>query len=141
MNEKVKTRLYLVIGLAGIVLVLVSKFIIADLTSAFISRALICVGFGIFGIGITKWCFGIWNEKNPELMKEYEIEANDERNQLIKIKAQAVCGEILRWMLMGAAWVCIVMDFPIWIAVALVCVFLLKNALELILMAYYQRKM
>ncbi|MFQ9821719.1 MAG: hypothetical protein ACLRXK_11220 [Acutalibacteraceae bacterium] len=46
-------------------------------------------------------------QKNPDLMKINEIEEKDERNQLIRSKAQAISGEILHWLLMAGAWVCI----------------------------------
>lgn len=37
-------------------------------------------------------------------MKINEIEEKDERNQLIRSKAQAISGEILHWLLMAGAW-------------------------------------
>lgn len=40
-------------------------------------------------------------------MKLNEIEEKDERNQLIRNKAQAISGEILHWLLIAGAWVCI----------------------------------
>lgn len=40
-------------------------------------------------------------------MKINEIEEKDERNQLIRSKAQAISGEVLHWLLMAGAWVCI----------------------------------
>lgn len=74
-------------------------------------------------------------------MKINEIEEKDERNQLIRSKAQAISGEILHWLLMAGAWVCIFFDAPLWIVLTLVGAFLLKTILDFILMAYYQRKM
>lgn len=141
MNKKAKTRLYLVIGILGVVFALAAKFVLKDFLSDSQSGAIIGVGAGLCGFGISKWCFGIWSEKNPEIMKQNEIEANDERNQFIRIKAQALCGEILHWLLMVVAWICIVIDAPMWVILLFVGAFLLKTILDLILMAYYQRKM
>ena len=45
-------------------------------------------------------------------MKINEIEEKDERNQLIRSKAQAISGEVLHWLLMAGAWVCIFFDAP-----------------------------
>ncbi len=70
-----------------------------------------------------------------------EIEEKDERNQLIRRKAQAISGEILHWLLMAGAWVCIFIGAPIWVVLVLVGVFLLKTIIDFILMAYYQHKM
>ena len=102
---------------------------------------MIGIGAGLFGYGIAKWCVGLWGAKNPDLMKINEIEEKDERNQLIRSKAQAISGEILHWLLMAGAWVCFFFDAPLWIVLTLVGAFLLKTILDFILMAYYQHKM
>lgn len=102
---------------------------------------MIGIGAGLFGYGIAKWCVALWGAKNPDLMKINEIEEKDERNQLIRSKAQAISGEILHWLLMAGAWVCIFFDAPIWTVLTLVGAFLLKTILDFILMAYYQHKM
>ena len=141
MNKKIKTKLYLVIGILGIVFALAAKFVLKDFLSDSQSGAMIGVGAGLFGFGISKWCFSLWSEKNPELMKQNEIEANDERNQLIRLKAQAISGEILHWLLIVGAWVGIVIDASLWVILLFVGTFLLKTILDLILMAHYQRKM
>ena len=139
MNEKVKTRLYLVIGIVGIAFALAARFLLQDYLSDSQSGAMI--GVGLFGYGIAKWCVGLWGAKNPDLMKLNEIEVKDERNQLIRSKAQAISGEILHWLLIAGAWICIFIDAPIWVVLVLVGVFLLKTIIDFILMAYYRHKM
>lgn len=141
MNKRVKTRLYLVIGNLGIFFALAAKFILKDFLTDSQSGVMIGVGAGLFGFGISKWCFGLWSKKNPKLMKQNEIETNDERNQFIRLKAQALCGEILHWLLMVGAWVGIMIDAPLWVILLFVGIFLLKTILDFILMAYYQQKM
>ena len=74
-------------------------------------------------------------------MKLNEIEEKDERNQLIRDKAQAKSGEILHWLLMAGAWIGIFLDAPMWITLLLVGIFLLKTVLDFIFMSYYQKKM
>src|SRR5699024_5660354 len=118
--KKAKTRLYLVIGVLGIALALAAKFLLKDWFSDFQSGAMIGVGAGLFGFGIAKWGVGLWGEKNPDLMKQNEIEENDERNQFIRSKAQAISGEILHWLLMAGAWVGIFFNAPIWVILLLV---------------------
>ena len=141
MNEKVKTRLYLVIGIVGIAFALAARFLLQDYLSDSQSDAMIGIGVGLFGYGIAKWCVGLWGAKNPDLMKLNEIEVKDERNQLIRSKAQAISGEILHWLLIAGAWICIFIDAPIWVVLVLVGVFLLKTIIDFILMAYYRHKM
>lgn len=141
MNEKVKTRLYLVIGIVGIAFALAARFLLQDYLSDSQSGAMIGIGAGLFGYGIAKWCVGLWGAKNPDLMKLNEIEVKDERNQLIRSKAQAISGEILHWLLIAGAWICIFIDAPIWVVLVFVGVFLLKTIIDFILMAYYRHKM
>lgn len=138
---KKKTGMYLVIGIIGIALALIAKFLLQDYLSDSQSGAMIGIGAGLFGYGIAKWGIGLWGTKNPDLMKLNEIEEKDERNQLIRNKAQAISGEILHWLLMAGAWVCIFFDIPIWIVLILVGAFLLKTIIDFILMTYYQHKM
>ena len=138
---KKKIKWYLVIGIAGIAFALAARFLLQDYLSDSQSGAMIGIGAGLFGYGIAKWCIGLWGEKNPDLMKLNEIEEKDERNQLIRSKAQAISGEILHWLLMAGAWVCIFFDAPIWVVLVLVGVFLSKTIIDFILTAYYQRKM
>ena len=122
---KKKTGMYLAIGIIGIALALIAKFLLQDYLSDSQSGAMIGIGAGLFGYGIAKWCVGLWGANN----------------QLIRSKAQAISGEILHWLLMAGAWVCIFFDAPLWIVLTLVGAFLLKTILDFILMAYYQHKM
>ena len=73
-------------------------------------------------------------------MKLNEIEEKDERNQLIRDKAQAKSGEILHWLLMAGAWIGIFLDAPMWITLLLVGIFLLKTVLDFILCPIIKRK-
>lgn len=138
---KKKTGIYLVIGIVGIALALSARLLLQDSLSDSQSGAMIGIGAGLFGYGIAKWCVALWGAKNPDLMKINEIEEKDERNQLIRNKAQAISGEVLNWLLMAGAWVCVFFfDAPIWTVLTLVGAFLLKTILDFILMAYYQHK-
>lgn len=141
MKAKTKQTLYLILGILGLVLAAVAKFLPAQVWNKTQIGAVIGVGAGLFGFGLVKWWVERWNEKNPEIVKQNEIERKDERNQLIRSKAQALSGEILHWLLMGGAWAAILLDAPLWVTLAFVGVFLLKTVLDLAFIAYYQRRM
>ena len=141
MKAKTKQTLYLILGILGLVLAAVAKFLPAQVWNKAQIGAVIGVGAGLFGFGLVKWWVERWNEKNPEIVKQNEIERKDERNQLIRGKAQALSGEILHWLLMGGAWAAIILDAPLWVTLAFVGVFLLKTVLDLAFIAYYQRRM
>ena len=138
---KAGTKWYVALSAFGIVMVSAAQFFLADFLNDAQSGAIIGVGAGLFGYGIAKWLLGCWGKKNPDLMKQTEIEAKDERNQMIRNKAQAISGEWLHWLLMAGAWTAIFMNVPLWVTLAFVSVFLLKTIFDLILTAYYQRKM
>ena len=141
MKAKTKQTLYLILGILGLVLAAVAKFLPAQVWNKAQIGAVIGVGAGLFGFGLVKWWVERWNEKNPEIVKQNEIERKDERNQLIRSKAQALSGEILHWLLMGGAWAAIILDAPLWATLAFVGLFLLKTVLDLAFIAYYQRRM
>ena len=141
MKAKTKQTLYLILGILGLVLAAVAKFLPAQVWNKTQIGAVIGVGAGLFSFGLVKWWVARWNEKNPEIVKQNEIERKDERNQLIRGKAQALSGEILHWLLMGGAWAAILLDAPLWVTLAFVGVFLLKTVLDLAFIAYYQRRM
>ena len=141
MKAKTKQTLYLILGILGLVLAAVAKFLPAQVWNKTQIGAVIGVGAGLFSFGLVKWWVERWNEKNPEIVKQNEIERKDERNQLIRSRAQALSGEILHWLLMGGAWAAILLDAPLWVTLAFVGVFLLKTVLDLAFIAYYQRRM
>lgn len=141
MKAKTKQTLYLILGILGLVLAAVAKFLPAQVWNKAQIGAVIGVGAGLFSFGLVKWWVERWNEKNPEIVKQNEIEKKDERNQLIRSKAQALSGEVLHWLLMGGAWAAIILDAPLWVTLAFVGVFLLKTVLDLAFIAYYQRRM
>lgn len=141
MKARTKTKLYLALAIVGIVLALVAKLALNEFWNNAQSGAAIGIGAGMFGFGLSKYLFSRWEEKDPKFMKQNEIETKDERNQLIRSKAQAISGEVLHWLLMAGAWVAIFLGAPLWITLAFVGVFLLKTVLDFVFMAYYQRKM
>ena len=136
-----KAGVYFAVGLAGIAFALAARFFLQGALSQSQAGAMIGVGAGLFGYGVGKGCVALWGEKHPDLMRQSEIEEKDERNRLIRSRAQAVSGEILHWLLMAAAWACIFLDAPFWLTLLLVGVFLLKTMLDFVLIAYYQKRM
>ena len=94
----------------------------------------------VFGLGVG----GLWGryllQSDPEL-RQREKERNDERNTAIRYRAKAVSGEALQWTVLGAAWLSIALEAPLWVTLAAVGVFVGKSALEWCLMVRYQGQM
>jgi hypothetical protein len=140
-KKKVNKNVYLIMGIAGCAIALIAKYALDTSTEKTLSAVLIGIGTGLLGFGIAKWLVALWGERNPELMRANEIEMKDERNQMIRNKAQAVSGEILHWLMIAGAWVGIITNAQIWMILLFVGLFILKTILDFVFMAKYQKKM
>ena len=105
-------------------------------------EGIICgLGSMMFGLGFARFYIGRFEEKNPEEMRQNEIETKDERNRAIRCRAQAASGLVLQWSVMAIAWIAILFDAPLWVTLLCVGIFCGKILLEVVLMGYYQRRM
>lgn len=138
---KRKQVLYTVLLVIGICL-LASALVLRrfDITDNLYGM-LVGVGSGLFGMGLSNRVMLRWEEKEPELMRQNQIEANDERNVAIRRRPKAVSGEVLQWVVMAVAWLSIGLGAPLWITLTAVGVFAAKSILEMCLMNRYQREM
>lgn len=135
-----KKKFYMVTLIIGIVLIGVSYlFKGEDLKS--ISGVLIGIGSGLFGMSIANILMKNLEQKNPNMMKQNEIEFKDERNTIIRYRAKAKAADIIQWFIMGIAYLTIIINAPLWVTLATVCVFLLYNILGVYFMTKYQKEM
>ena len=98
------------------------------------------LGCGLIGGGIGGFCNIKRIEKNPGKSKQIEIEYNDERNKLIRDKANAKAGDISNWFVILIAYICIIMDYPTWLILLIVGVFLMKYILWIIFINKYNKE-
>lgn len=135
-----KKSFYIFTLITGIILVSLS-FLFHGNELKTISGVMIGVGAGLFGSGIAKLWMVRFEEKNPEVMKDNEIEFKDERNTLIRYRAKATAGDIIQWFIMAVAYILIIIDAPLWVILITVGGFLLYNILGLYYMSKYQKEM
>lgn len=138
---RTKTKVFLALSILGAAAGITAVLFLRGVLTALWSGIIMGAGFGLFGFGVAKFAFSRWEEKDPEIMRINEIEANDERNVAIRRRAKAASGDILQWLVMAGAWVTIIVGAKLWITLLLIGVFILKTAVELLFIAYYQRKM
>lgn len=138
MNKR--SLLYLIMGIFGIALI-VSGIVLDGRIPDAADGMLMGIGAGIAGLGVSRWCFCRWAEKEPARWRQYEIESGDERNAAIRHKAKAAAGDVLQWLVLAAAWAAIFLGAPLWIILAAVGIFLFKTILEICLMSRYQKRM
>lgn len=135
-----KKSFYITTLIVGIIL-FCSSFLLKGEELKTISGVLIGIGTGLFGMSIANLWMQRFEEKNPEMMKDREIEFKDERNTMIRYRAKAKAGDIIQWFIMGIAYLLIVIDAPLWTTLITVGGFLLYNVMSLYYMNKYQKEM
>lgn len=101
-----------------------------------ISGILMGIGAGLIGMSGAKIYMINSEAKNPTLAKQNEIEFKDERNMQIRYRAKAKAADITQWLIMGIAYLTILVNAPLWVTLITVGVFLLYNVIEV----YYMKK-
>ncbi|MBQ8821349.1 MAG: hypothetical protein IJZ82_01785 [Lachnospiraceae bacterium] len=131
---------YIVTLIIGIMLLICSFFVRGEELKT-VSGVMIGVGSAILGTSIAKLWMKNFEEKNPDIMKDNEIEFKDERNTLIRYRAKAQAGDIIQWFIIGIAYLLIIIDAPLWVILVTVGIFLLYNILGVYFMSRYQKEM
>lgn len=127
-------------GIAG-VLILIADMVFQDrLTDA--ATGILCgLGCSLIAMAGANLIIIVWEKRHPKLMKQNEIESKDERNVMIREKAQSLSGQILQWTVLAAAWLNLVAGGPLWITITALVMFFGKTVLDVVLAGYYQQQM
>lgn len=136
-----KRILYITVMIIGIILIAFSLICVENEAYKMLNGALLGIGAGGVGLALSNLLMLSWYDKHPKELRLSEIEAQDERNEMIRNKAKAKASDIIQWTVMILAWITIFADLPLWITLLLVSVFLFKNILELALMNTYSNEM
>ncbi len=127
-----KNSFYIVFLILGIALFAAGFLIQAEEWKA-VSGILIGVGAGLAGANISNLVMKRYPEK--------VIELQDERNQQIKWKSKASSADIVQWLILGLAYLMILLDLPLWLILVTISVFIAKFVLEACFASRYQREM
>ena len=127
-----KSTFYITALSISIIMIIGSLFV--DLNS--LSGLLLGTGAGVIGASIAKLYFISLEKKNPDMIKENEIELQDERNVLIRQRAKAKSADITQWLIMIIAYLEIFVNAPLWIILLTVGIFVLYNIIQI----YYINK-
>jgi len=122
-----KSTFYITALSISIIMIIGSLFV--ELNS--LSGLLLGTGSGFFGANIAKLYFINLEKKNPDIIKENEIELKDERNILIRQKAKAKSADIIQWLIMLIAYLTIFVNAPLWITLLIVGIFVLYNIIQI----------
>ena len=127
-----KSSFYVMAITISVLMIILSQFV--ELNSH--SGILLGTGAGVFGANIAKLYFISLEKKNPDIIKENEIELKDERNVLILQKAKAKSADITQWLIMLVAYLEILVNAPLWITLVTIGIFVLYNIIQI----YYVNK-
>lgn len=106
-----------------------------------ISAVLIGIGATLFGSSLYYLMIKNFQQKQPEIKKQNEIDFNDERNKMIQNRSKARAADIIQWFILGLAYVMILFDYPLWLFGITVGIFLLYNLVSIYFVVKYQKEM
>ena len=129
---KKKSRFYIMAIIMSVIMIILSQFV--KLNSH--SGILLGTGAGAIGASIAKLYSINLEKKNPDMIKENEIELQDERNILIRQKAKAKSADIIQWLMMIIAYFAIFVNAPLWVILSTISIFILYNVIQI----YYVNK-
>ena len=127
-----KSTFYIMAITISVLMIILSQFV--ELNSH--SGILLGTGAGVIGASIAKLYSINLEKKNPDMIKENEIELQDERNVLIRQRAKAKSADITQWLIMIIAYLEIFVNAPLWIILLTVGIFVLYNIIQI----YYINK-
>lgn len=136
-KKKSMNILLLIIGL----ILIACSFLFRDEALKVYQGICIGVGCGLFGMSGAQLYMLHLAVKQPELMRQSEIEEKDERSIIIRNKAKAKAGDITQWFIIGIAYITILVDAPLWVTLLTVGVFVLYTVLGLVFINRYQKEM
>ena len=127
-----KSTFFITALIISVIMIFLSQFV--ELNSH--SGILLGTGAGVIGASIAKLYSINLEKKNPDMIKENEIELQDERNVLIRQRAKAKSADITQWLIMIIAYLEIFVNAPLWIILLTVGIFVLYNIIQI----YYINK-
>ena len=113
-------------GLLFLVLGIISFFCGIKLGGLFLG-----IGAGFVAAGIVNIFAQFFYRKHPKVKIKKDIEINDERNLFIRYKACFKAYEISKWFLLALAVIGGFMEFPLWLLLSLLCIYIYNAFLQI----------
>ena len=132
-----KSTFYITALIISVIMIILSQFV--ELNSH--SGILLGTGAGVIGASIAKLYSINLEKKNPDMIKENEIELQDERNVLIRQRAKAKSADITQWLIMIIAYLEIFVNAPLWIILLTVGIFVLYNIIQIYYINKFNKEM
>jgi uncharacterized Tic20 family protein len=115
------TQIMLII--LGAVLLIVG-IVVIDESSKTVSGLCVGIGAGLIGMNIANLLIDLYYRKHPEIKKQVDIDARDERSLAITCKAKAKAFDITVILLIVVPFLLILAGSPLWVILATIGVYL-----------------
>lgn len=103
---------------------------------------LLLAGCFLFSICLNRLYRLSYEKEFPDLVREEEIEYQDERNTQIRNRAKAKSADIIQWVILfTAGLVFIIPDCPWWLVVVLLGIYFLRSGIEWYYTEKYRKEM
>ena len=132
-----KSMFYITAIIISVIMIIGSQFV--ELNSH--AGILLGTGAGVLGANIAKLYSINLEKKNPDIVKENEIELKDERNILIRQRAKAKSADIIQWLIMLIAYLEIFINAPLWIILVTIGIFVLYNIIQIYYINKFNKEM
>jgi hypothetical protein len=136
---KKQTLAIFMLVIAVILLALIP--ILHDAVPKSVGGVMLGMGGGLLAAGISTLAQARQAIRHPEIQRQNDIEANDERNQMIRNRAQAQAGRVVQWLILALAFAMILLDLPLWLTLVTILVYLSFTVIWMVLAARYQKQM
>lgn len=106
------------------------------------SGVLLMVGCFLFSICLNRLSRLSYEKEFPDLVREEEIEYQDERNTQIRNRAKAKSADIIQWVILfTAGLVFVIPDCPWWLVAVLLGIYFLRSGIEWYYTEKYRKEM
>lgn len=138
--KKNKIMIHIIWMIAGGLLIASGLFLLDDRTK---NIAGLCIGVGssITAINLINLVFYRYYKKHPELEKQGEIDARDERNISINRKAKSKAFDLTIKLLAAVPFLLILLDQPLWMILSVIGFYLLAYGIQFYYIIRYSNEM
>ncbi|MDF2587081.1 MAG: hypothetical protein K0S41_922 [Anaerocolumna sp.] len=138
-----KSRLlYSGLIIAGVVLIIIGFYVSSRYGDSLKSTSGICfgIGAGLIGMSFAQLVLTNYELKHPDVAKQNKIELNDERNTIIRLKARAKAGEILKWFIIAFEFLLIWLNVDLYLILLLWGIYLSYYLIKAFYTVKYQNE-
>ncbi len=144
--KQINFKITISLLLMGVVLLAagIAGIFVFDKTSRMITGLIgLCVGIGsgMIGMNVANLLIRSYYKKHPDIKKQSDIDAKDERTIFIHTKAKAKAFDITIKTLIAVPFLLIIADSPLWMTLTAVGIYVFAFGVQLYYTVQYNKEM